>query len=314
MEPAGVPQGFQHRCSEDRFAASVVGFGGHGGGGGAGVRTACRHRCERRPVAATARTEDSGAAYVFLRSDTTWSQQAYLKAFEYISGYSLQPDEQFGGSVAVSGDNVVVGDADEGKVYTFLRSGTTWSQQAELEAVGPHWAYDHFGGSVVAWGDLIVVGARLDNSSATGVDGDPTAGGSLGSGAAYVFDLNLSPWTDVGFALPGALGSPRLEGSGTLIPGTPGALELTSAAPTAPALLLIATAMRFTPFLGGTLIPAPFSNSLPLVTDPTGKIALPWASWPSLPTGSRVYFQFVIEDAGAIQGAALSNALEAEMP
>ncbi len=46
---------------------------------------------------------DSGAAYVFVRNGTTWSQQAYLKASNTGAG------DQFGCSVAVSGDTVVVG-------------------------------------------------------------------------------------------------------------------------------------------------------------------------------------------------------------
>ena len=46
---------------------------------------------------------DSGAAYVFVRNGTTWSQQAYLKASNTGAG------DRFGWSVAVSGDTVVVG-------------------------------------------------------------------------------------------------------------------------------------------------------------------------------------------------------------
>jgi hypothetical protein len=48
-------------------------------------------------------TSDSGAAYVFTRSGTSWSQQAYLKASN--TGAS----DQFGNSVAISGDTIVVG-------------------------------------------------------------------------------------------------------------------------------------------------------------------------------------------------------------
>ena len=47
--------------------------------------------------------QNSGAAYVFVRSGTTWSQQAYLKAS------NTGDDDRFGYSVAVSGDTVVVG-------------------------------------------------------------------------------------------------------------------------------------------------------------------------------------------------------------
>ena len=90
---------------------------------------------------------DAGAAYVFVRSGTTWSQQAYLKASNTGAG------DYFGCSVAVSGDTVVVGAygedssatgvngnqsdnsaTDAGAAYVFVRSGTTWSQQAYLKA------------------------------------------------------------------------------------------------------------------------------------------------------------------------------------
>src|SRR5205814_707528 len=89
----------------------------------------------------------SGAAYVFVRTGTTWSQQAYLKASNTGTG------DRFGTSVAVSGDTVVVGAifedgaavgvdgdassnaaANAGAAYVFVRSGTTWSQQAYLKA------------------------------------------------------------------------------------------------------------------------------------------------------------------------------------
>ena len=46
---------------------------------------------------------DSGAVYVFTRSGTTWSQQAYLKASNAGGG------DRFGSSVALSGDTLVVG-------------------------------------------------------------------------------------------------------------------------------------------------------------------------------------------------------------
>jgi hypothetical protein len=88
----------------------------------------------------------AGAAYVFVRSGTTWSQQAYLKASQVNVG------DNFGRSVAVSGDTVVVGANGEdssttgtsstpnesaafaGAAYVFVRSGTAWSQQAYLKA------------------------------------------------------------------------------------------------------------------------------------------------------------------------------------
>ena len=59
---------------------------------------------------------DAGAAYVFVRSGTTWSQQAYLKAGQVTAG------DQFGFSVAVSGDTVVVGATSEDSGTTGINS------------------------------------------------------------------------------------------------------------------------------------------------------------------------------------------------
>ena len=121
----------------------------------------------------------SGAAYVFVRSGTRWTQQAYLKAS------NTGANDEFGCSVAVAGDTVVVGAQNEdskatgvngtqndnsatasGAVYVFVRSGTTWTQQAYLKASNTE-ANDHFGCSVTAAGDTLVVGAQNEDSNAT---------------------------------------------------------------------------------------------------------------------------------------------------
>src|SRR5205814_1608421 len=126
----------------------------------------------------------SGAAYVFVRSGTTWSQQAYLKASNAEAG------DQFGVSVALSGDTLVVGATSEdsnatgvngnqadnsagwsGAAYVFVRSGTAWSQQAYLKASNAG-AGDVFGYSLALSGDTLAVGAFGEASSATGVGGN----------------------------------------------------------------------------------------------------------------------------------------------
>jgi Phosphoesterase family/FG-GAP repeat len=120
----------------------------------------------------------TGAAYVFVRSGSTWSQQATLTA---VGGAS---QDEFGGTVAISGSTVVVGafgaNSDAGAAYVFTRSGTTWSQQAELTPTGgvPDGA---FGGSVAISGPTVVVGAP-------GYDG-------TGTGAAYVFTGSGATWS-----------------------------------------------------------------------------------------------------------------------
>jgi len=135
---------------------------------------------------------NSGAAYVFVRSGTTWTQQAYLKASD------TAPKDVFGCSVAVSGDTVVVGAVNKntvrGVAYVFVRSGTIWSQQGYLTASNAD-PYDHFGCSVAISGDTVVVGADCEQSSATGVNGDQTSNGASKSGAAYVFVRSGTTWS-----------------------------------------------------------------------------------------------------------------------
>ena len=151
---------------------------------------------------------NAGAAYVFTRSGSTWSQQAYLKASNTGGGnqFSSTPGDNFGWSVAISGDTVVVGAyledssapgidstpnesaTDAGAAYVFTRSGSTWSQQAYLKASNTG-AYDYFGTSVAISGDTVVVGAPDEDSSATGVDGDQSLNNASASGAAYLFTL-----------------------------------------------------------------------------------------------------------------------------
>ena len=77
----------------------------------------------------------SGAAYVFVRSAGIWTQQTKL------FGDDTAAFDEFGSSVSISGETVVVGAplTDEaisasGSAYVFVRSGTTWSQQDKLLA------------------------------------------------------------------------------------------------------------------------------------------------------------------------------------
>ncbi|OUS42322.1 hypothetical protein BE221DRAFT_105298 [Ostreococcus tauri] len=129
-----------------------------------------------------------GSAYVFTRaSDGTWTQQAKLTASDPGSG------DQFGSSVSVSGDTVVVGaryedhdkieNYDYGSAYVFTRaSDGTWTQQAKLTASEPESSAD-FGSSVSVSGDTVVIGARQDR-----------ANGQWYGGSAYVFRRQGATW------------------------------------------------------------------------------------------------------------------------
>ena len=149
----------------------------------------------------------AGAAYVFVRDGTTWSQQAYLKAS------NPDPQDYFGGSVSISGDTIVVGADreashatgvngdqlsnganDSGAAYVFVRRGTTWSQQAYLKASNAE-QYDRFGHSVSISGDTLVVGAFDEDSAATGVNGNQNDNSATYAGAAYVFVRNGHTWS-----------------------------------------------------------------------------------------------------------------------
>ncbi len=118
-----------------------------------------------------------GAAYVFVESGSTWSQQAELTASDGVA------NDEFGISVALSGSTALVGawqhkvgsNAHQGAAYVFVQSGTTWSQQAELTASDGA-AGDEFGDSVAISDSTLLVGAPQH-----------TVGSHQYQGAAYVF-------------------------------------------------------------------------------------------------------------------------------
>lgn len=141
---------------------------------------------------------DSGAVYIFTRSASSWSQQAYLKASNTARGGF------FGKSISLAsdGNTLAVGASGEswfatssGAVYVFSRSGTTWSQQDYLKASNKA-AYDYFGFSVSLSGDgaTMAVGAYSEDSSATGVDGNQLDNNATNSGSVYVFTRNNTTW------------------------------------------------------------------------------------------------------------------------
>jgi hypothetical protein len=130
-----------------------------------------------------------GAAYVFTGSGSTWSQQQKLTPTDPLS------TSAFGVSVAVSGDTALIGSMDsqvpvsgeptqDGGAFIFTRSGTTWSQQAELiENAADYNGPDRFGWTVALDSGTAVVGAR-----------DKMVSGS-DAGAAYVFTGSGANWS-----------------------------------------------------------------------------------------------------------------------
>lgn len=133
---------------------------------------------------------DSGAAYIYHRTGTTWTQQAYLKAA------NLDSNDLFGASVAINGNIAVVGAtaeagngenadnntaANAGAVYVFELNNNQWKQTAYLKAIDVN-NTAAFGASVAVYNDTVVVGSSSAN------------GGSNNSGAAYVYKKTGNQW------------------------------------------------------------------------------------------------------------------------
>jgi len=128
-------------------------------------------------VGAGGKNSGQGAAYVFVRSGTTWSQQQELTASDGVA------NDHFGFSVSVSGNTMVIGAYEkngyQGAAYVFVQSGSVWSQQQKLTASDGA-ANDNFGESVSVSGDTAVVGAGSKNDL---------------QGAVYVFVQTGSVWS-----------------------------------------------------------------------------------------------------------------------
>ena len=133
--------------------------------------------------ASFAGADQHGAVYVYAVSGSMWSQQQELTAADGAA------TDEFGESVAVSGNTLVVGagnhavngNAAQGAAYVYTFAGTTWSLQQELTL--PDDGFPAFFGIRVALsGNTMVVGA-----------GAKTVGTNQVQGAAYVYTLS-GPW------------------------------------------------------------------------------------------------------------------------
>ncbi len=162
---------------------------------------------------------DSGAVYVFTRTDGVWTEQAKLTASDAFAA------DNFGRSVALSGDLLAVGapgnadkGANTGAAYVFARSDGTWTQQAKLTASDAA-TTDNFGWSVSISrdsGDIVAVGAF----------GDAAKGAEAGS--VYVYKGDGTSWTEqanltaTGAAVNHKLGTSVSISGNDLVAGAPG--------------------------------------------------------------------------------------------
>jgi hypothetical protein len=145
----------------------------------------------------------SGAVYLFEEANGTWTEQAYLKAF------NTDNADYFGFDVELEGDVLAVGaygeasaaqgvdgDAEDdsapgsGAVYVFRRRDSSWHHAAYLKASNSD-AFDYFGLNLALSGDVLAVSAIAESSRATFVDGDQSDNSARGSGAAYAFPIEF---------------------------------------------------------------------------------------------------------------------------
>ena len=169
---------------------------------------------------------------------------------EYLKASNTGPQDNFGFSVAMSGDTLVVGAIGEsssatgvdgpqanddlvasGAAYVFVRTGAEWTQQAYLKASNAGEA-DAFGFAVAISGNTIAVGAPFEDSSTTGINNlsDELASNA---GAVYVFTRIGAEWAQEAYVKPSTMDSGdgfghsvALSGPGglgdTLVVGAPG--------------------------------------------------------------------------------------------
>ena len=148
--------------------------------------------------------DGSGSAYVFKRTGSSWTQEAKLLPSDGAAS------DNFGVSVSISGDYAVVGaESDDvngfhsGSAYVFIRSGTSWAQEAKL-LPSDGAVEDHFGVSVSISRDYAIVGSVGDNNY---------------SGSAYVFKRTGTSWAQEAKLLPSDGAAVDLFGSSVSISG-----------------------------------------------------------------------------------------------
>jgi hypothetical protein len=155
---------------------------------------------------------ESGAVHVFRRDGASWLHVAFLKAS------NLDPLDNFGSRVAVSGDTLAVaapgessssialptdnGAENSGAVYIFRRNGGQWQEEAYLKADNLA-GLDRFGASIALEGDVLVVGAPGEDS---GNPADPDSNSLANSGATYVFRRTGTAWQQEAYLKASNLG------------------------------------------------------------------------------------------------------------
>ena len=143
-----------------------------------------------------------GAAYVFVRSGGTWSQQASFKASNSgiedwfgvrlaLSGdgntLAVSAPNEDGGAKGINGRQDDNSAGESGALYLFTRAGATWTFQSYVKASNAE-AFDEFGSGVaLSRTGTLAVGARSEDGGTRGANGDGMDNSVTDSGAIYFF-------------------------------------------------------------------------------------------------------------------------------
>jgi len=155
---------------------------------------------------------NSGAVYIYKRTGTSWTQEAYIKASN--SGVN----DTFGSYVALDNDTLAVtarqedsnqttitngtssssnnSNGNSGAVYIYKRTGTSWTQEAYLKASNND-ENDYFGHSTALDDDTLAVGAFTEDSNQTTITNDNSSSSDNSrsdSGAVYVYKRTGTSW------------------------------------------------------------------------------------------------------------------------
>lgn len=153
---------------------------------------------------------NAGAAYIFVRNEGLWQQQAYIKASntedldKFGTGISLSGDGntlavgaiwESSGSIVINGNQNDNSNFRSGAIYVFVLRNELWQQQAYIKTSNSD-IQDNLGRniSLSADGNTLVAGASNEDSNATGINGDENDNSQSSSGAAYVFVRRSGEW------------------------------------------------------------------------------------------------------------------------
>jgi len=132
-------------------------------------------------VGATLDVSGTSAAYIFVRSGSTWTQEAKIQSTDIQSGdffgYSVSFDLNANKCI-VGATKEDTGGSDVGAAYIFVRSGSTWTQEAKIQKATNKATAEHFGTCVLLSSDGTKVFVSTINK-------------------AYYYEFNGTAWSQI---------------------------------------------------------------------------------------------------------------------